>query len=414
MRLTFFFVDNRKDKMYLYFSKEDYLESLKPKKLPEALKPPEVVVEKTPESDLTPKKKGKKDVVVADADVIGVGLLSSTGYKRSSNWSEVLGNGTYGMVLPTSVATEAMKIIPVDHYGFASIHFLRELFWMADPALNDVAVPFRDFFRYKYNPTEKSVVPLPKRSYVSENIAFCADTKDPNPMRFWAFVMERGEHSLHHWIYSRKTKPVEEIHSMCLQVLRVLFTMHHRGHVSHLDIKPSNILVMSDGSVRMCDGGSSRLNVKGYKCGSITPVITTLFYRAPEMHREKHFTEMADVWSVGCLLYEMYASMSMFYVSNDEELSALFRQKFPIVSESLEEKLEQYKTTRGAAALFLKRQTSPRLPESFVHSKLLFISGHTTHRELVVHCILSCLQEDPSRRPTLESLFHVFEFIAKS
>jgi serine/threonine protein kinase len=94
--------------------------------------------------------------------------------------------------------------------------------------------------------------------------------------------------------------------SKMLQLARNIISavahVHSRG-IIHGDIKSSNILV-NNGEAILCDFGISVLDTEEYHSG----LIQTCTYRAPEINETKRrtkFTPKIDMWSVGCVLYEM-------------------------------------------------------------------------------------------------------------
>ena len=100
------------------------------------------------------------------------------------------------------------------------------------------------------------------------------------------------------------------------------------------DIKPQNILLDSEGRAKLCDFGFARnlgLNtfvLTSIKVGTIwdlhLKVCTqqgTPLYMAPELIEEKPYDHTADLWSLGCILYELlvgqppFSTTSLFQVS---------------------------------------------------------------------------------------------------
>ena len=89
-----------------------------------------------------------------------------------------------------------------------------------------------------------------------------------------------------------------------IEVLQGLSYAHERG-VIHRDIKPSNVRIASDGSVKIMDFGIARLPT-----GDVTgsgAIVGTPTYMAPEQITNGAITPAADIFGVGCLLYELLA-----------------------------------------------------------------------------------------------------------
>lgn len=86
----------------------------------------------------------------------------------------------------------------------------------------------------------------------------------------------------------------------------------HSANILHRDLKPANILVNTSFQVKICDFGLSRSKKsKGTSATKVerpmSPCCFTRFYRPPEVILEqKDYDERADIWSLGCILAEVY------------------------------------------------------------------------------------------------------------
>jgi serine/threonine-protein kinase len=89
---------------------------------------------------------------------------------------------------------------------------------------------------------------------------------------------------------------------IAIEILTGLQFAHQRG-VIHRDVKPSNVRVMPDGRVKIMDFGIARLQ-KADATGS-GAIVGTPTYMAPEQITNGAITPATDVFSVGCLLYEL-------------------------------------------------------------------------------------------------------------
>ena len=77
----------------------------------------------------------------------------------------------------------------------------------------------------------------------------------------------------------------------------------HRSLVVHLDLKPSNILVTADGTVKLLDFGTSKLlQQDSLMTGT---VMATPGYASPEQLRNEHLTTASDMYSLGVILFEL-------------------------------------------------------------------------------------------------------------
>src|SRR3989442_1309460 len=87
-----------------------------------------------------------------------------------------------------------------------------------------------------------------------------------------------------------------------IEVLQGLSYAHERG-VIHRDVKPSNVRIASDGSVKIMDFGIARLQSADVTGSGA--IVRTPTYMAPEQITNGAITPATDVFAVGCLLYEL-------------------------------------------------------------------------------------------------------------
>ena len=92
-------------------------------------------------------------------------------------------------------------------------------------------------------------------------------------------------------------------------LVSALYYLHSMG-LLHRDLKPQNILVKSDGVVKLCDFGFARtVNVESVVVRSIKG---TPLYMAPEMFEHEFYDHTADLWSLGCIIYELIVGAPPF------------------------------------------------------------------------------------------------------
>lgn len=113
----------------------------------------------------------------------------------------------------------------------------------------------------------------------------------------------------------------------------------HKKRVIHKDLKPSNIIVDTNGNPKILDFGIAKLmdqfstNSKLFE-GSPN-------YAAPEQFSGEGCDERTDIWTMGVILYELLTSRLPFLVENFEELSDSRVQIFAVQDKVINEKLQK-------------------------------------------------------------------------
>lgn len=81
----------------------------------------------------------------------------------------------------------------------------------------------------------------------------------------------------------------------------------HRRKMLHRDIKGANVLLMTNGLIKLGDFGFSQQYEETVSSKVATTFCGTPYYLAPELWRRQRYSKKADVWALGILLYEMMA-----------------------------------------------------------------------------------------------------------
>jgi serine/threonine protein kinase len=140
------------------------------------------------------------------------------------------------------------------------------------------------------------------------NIVTVYDLGESDGQLYIAMELVEGR-DLADMIALRDPLALERKLDITIEVLSGLHFAHQRG-VIHRDVKPSNVRVMPDGGVKIMDFGIARLQ-KADATGS-GAIVGTPTYMAPEQITNGAISAATDVFSVGCMLYELLSYQRPF------------------------------------------------------------------------------------------------------
>ncbi|HXI82509.1 MAG TPA: protein kinase [Verrucomicrobiae bacterium] len=123
-------------------------------------------------------------------------------------------------------------------------------------------------------------------------------------------------YTLAHLLTSIRPMPVADALKLASRVCDTLAYLHEQG-VTHRDLKPQNIMMCYDGTIRLMDfgiargGEGRRITYTGF-----TPAMGTPDYMAPEQVKGKRGDARTDIYSLGAILYEMLTGHQPFEGEN--------------------------------------------------------------------------------------------------
>ncbi|XP_026759516.1 probable serine/threonine-protein kinase dyrk2 [Galleria mellonella] len=218
--------------------------------------------------------------------------------------------------------------------------------------------------------------------------------------------------------------PLEQVRHISYQLIySVLFL--HENKLTHTDLKPENILfVDSDYEVVSVYSSSKkshdllrvkRSDVRLIDFGSATfdhehhsTIVSTRHYRAPEVILELGWSQPCDVWSIGCIMFELHLGITLFQThDNREHLAMMERILGPIPYRMARKTRTKYFyhgkldwDEKSSAGRYVRENCKPLLR--------YLQSNSDEHRQLF-DLIARMLEYEPSQRITLrEALKHPF------
>ncbi len=151
--------------------------------------------------------------------------------------------------------------------------------------------------------------------------------------------------TLKEYIEQQKVLQWKEVVHFIVQILHALQHAHDKGIV-HQDVKPQNIMLLSDGTIKVTDFGIARFSrAVGQQNEQGDKAIGSVHYISPEQARAEITDEKTDIYSVGVMMYEMLTGRLPFESDNAVSVAIMQMQSVaerpmtinPDIPEGLEE-----------------------------------------------------------------------------
>ncbi len=150
--------------------------------------------------------------------------------------------------------------------------------------------------------------------------------------------------TLKEYIDRQKLLKWKEVVHFIVQILQALQHAHDKGIV-HQDVKPQNIMLLSDGTVKVTDFGIARFSRSSQQAQHGDKAIGSVHYISPEQARAEITDEKSDIYSVGVMMYEMLTGKLPFESDNAVSVAIMQMQSIatrpteinPGIPEGLEE-----------------------------------------------------------------------------
>jgi len=108
--------------------------------------------------------------------------------------------------------------------------------------------------------------------------------------------------------------PEEKIWNLFIQTVLALKYLHKEKQIVHRDLTSNNIMLSENDKITITDFGLAKL--KETSCSKMLSVVGTMFYSCPEIVKNEPYNEKADIWALGCVLYEICCLEPPFCTSN--------------------------------------------------------------------------------------------------
>ncbi|KAJ7594073.1 kinase-like domain-containing protein [Mycena floridula] len=140
-----------------------------------------------------------------------------------------------------------------------------------------------------------------------------------------------------------------------------------RAQILHRDLKPDNVFLDENNTVKLGDFGLSKALAQASFANTY---VGTPYYMSPELMQEKAYDSKSDIWSLGCLIYELCALKPPFHeAQTHSELSILIRNgRIP----PLPKTFSQSMTATIKAMLNLNPAMRPSVAQLLQHERIEF------------------------------------------
>nr|XP_057910036.1 serine/threonine-protein kinase Nek10 isoform X2 [Doryrhamphus excisus] len=105
----------------------------------------------------------------------------------------------------------------------------------------------------------------------------------------------------------------DQIWNIFIQMCLALRYLHKEKRIVHRDLTPNNIMLGEKDKVTITDFGLAKQKQENSK---LTSVVGTILYSCPEVVKNEPYGEKADIWALGCIIYQMATLEPPFYSTN--------------------------------------------------------------------------------------------------
>jgi len=191
--------------------------------------------------------------------------------------------------------------------------------------------------------------------------------------------------------------PIEHVRHITYQ-LCIAVKFLHNIRLTHTDLKPENILLVNSDyelvhnkrkkrdehilkctNIRVIDFGSATFDWEHH-----STIVSTRHYRAPEVILELGWSQPCDVWSIGCILFELYLGFTLFQThDNSEHLAMMERILGPIPHRMIKKTRKTKYFYHGRLDWDEKSSAGRYVRENCKPLRRYMLSDEEEHRQLI-------------------------------
>ena len=128
----------------------------------------------------------------------------------------------------------------------------------------------------------------------------------------------------------------DDVWKIFIQITKGLNDLHEIN-ILHRDLKSANVFLFRDGTAKLGDLNVSKITSRGLGCTQTG----TPYYASPEVWKDKPYDLKSDIWSLGCLCYEMLMLKTPFRAQTMEGLyKKVMKGKYPEISKKYSNKFD--------------------------------------------------------------------------
>ncbi|XP_072765653.1 serine/threonine-protein kinase Doa isoform X1 [Anoplolepis gracilipes] len=220
--------------------------------------------------------------------------------------------------------------------------------------------------------------------------------------------------------------PLEHVRHMGYQLCYAVKFLHD-NKLTHTDLKPENILFVDSDydstynnkklflfkrrdmrrvkrtDIRLIDFGSATFDHEHH-----STIVSTRHYRAPEVILELGWSQPCDVWSIGCILFELYLGITLFQTHDNREHLAMMERILGTIPHRMARKTKTKYFYHGKLDWDDKSSAGRYVRDNCKPLHRYMLSDDEEHRQLF-DLVQRMLEYEPSQRLTLkDALTHQF------